>query len=157
MQKVILFFIWRGEELRGWSWQIWIVWWLNFCRSCFISPDFGHLQRVNWTQSWTKRVNFGYLPFREKFEFFKDSSNIIFVSFSTNSGKNFSQIRQFGWGRGVGGAGELEPQTLPPQMAHFMDAPSLRKHLKFYNFTTRNAMKIKLTTLCIFTRPFIWR
>ena len=92
VQKVIIFFIWRGEELRGWGWQIWIARWLNFCQQFFIFPDFCHLQEVNWPQSWTKRPNFGYLQFRSKFGIFKDSSNTHFVSFSTTSGKNFSKI-----------------------------------------------------------------
>ena len=42
-------------------------------------PDVRHLQGVNWAQSWTKRANFEYLPFQEKIEFFKDSSNNFYI------------------------------------------------------------------------------
>ena len=32
-------------------------------------------------------------------------------------------------------------------MGHFMDAPSPQKHWKFYNVTTTNAIKMKLTKI----------
>ena len=52
---------------------------LNFCLEFFYFPRF-------------RPSNFGYLPFREKFAFFKDSSNAVFVFFSTTCGKSFSKI-----------------------------------------------------------------
>ena len=35
----------------------------------------------------------------------------------------------------------------PRKMDHFIDAPSPRKHLIFYNLGTTNALKIKLTSI----------
>ena len=35
----------------------------------------------------------------------------------------------------------------PPKMAQFMDAASPQKHLKIYNFTTTNAIKMKLVMI----------
>ena len=32
-----------------------------------------------------------------------------------------------------------------PKMGHFMDAPLPRKHFRFFNLPTRNAIKVKLT------------
>ena len=34
-----------------------------------------------------------------------------------------------------------------PKMSHFMDAASPRKHWKFYNLTTANAIEMKLTMI----------
>ena len=41
-----------------------------------------------------------------------------------------------------------------PKMAQFMDAASLRKHLKIYNLTTTNAIKIKLVTIVYLHETF---
>ena len=43
-----------------------------------------------------------------------------------------------------------------PKGALFMAAASPRKHLKIYNFGTKNAIVMKLTTI-IFMRPSIWQ
>ena len=87
----------------------------EFLSYIFYFSRFWSSSGVNQAQSWTKRANFGYLLFREKFEFFKDSSNTVFFSFSTTSGKNFSKIGPY--------FGELGPQK-NPKISHFMNAPS---------------------------------
>ena len=44
-----------------------------------------------------------------------------------------------------------------PKIFQFMDAASPQKHLKIYKLATTNAIKMKLTTIVIFMRPFIWK
>ena len=44
-----------------------------------------------------------------------------------------------------------------PKMFQFMDAASPQKHSKIYKLATTNAIKMKLTTIVIFMRPFIWK
>ena len=57
---------------------------------------------------------------------------------TTSSGANFNYITPY--------LGELGPKKRS-KMSHFMDAPLPQKHFKFFNFTTRNAIKMKLTTI----------
>ena len=42
----------------------------------------------------------------------------------------------------------------PPQEGHFMDAESVRKILKIYNFTTTNAILMKLTKVMYLHKTF---
>ena len=42
----------------------------------------------------------------------------------------------------------------PPKRDHFMDAASVRKHLKIYNLTTTNATLMKLTTVMHLRKMF---
>ena len=41
-----------------------------------------------------------------------------------------------------------------PKMGHFMDAAPPRNNLKFYNFGTPNAIKMKLTTIMYLHEAF---
>ena len=52
--------------------------------------------------------------------------------------------------------GKWWDETPPPKkkMGHFMDPPSPRNSLKFYNLTARNAMKMKLTTIVHLYKTF---
>ena len=51
----------------------------------------------------------GISCFGQKFEFFKDYSNTVFISFSATSGKNLCKIGQF-----LGEIGPTHPQSPPP-------------------------------------------
>ena len=94
---------------------------------------------VNWTLKWTKTQNFGYVLFPLKHityihnTFIHCLCLIMFYSWS-----KFQQNQVW-----IGG----ERAQKPPKMNHFMDAPLPRKHLKFYNLETRNAIKMKLTMI----------
>ena len=53
----------------------------------------------------------------------------------------------------MSGGGGVRAQK-PTKMTNFMGAPSPRKYLKFYNFTTKNAIKMKLTTIVHLHKTF---
>ena len=82
--------------------------------------------------------NFGYiLPLEPKWKLLKYSSTITFLCLKNTSGENFSKIKHI-WG--IKG-------KKTPKKGHFMDAESVRKTLKIYNLTTKNAILIKLTRI----------
>ena len=62
----------------------------------------------------------------------------------TTSGQNLNKIKQY-----------LGEQSLnAPKIDHFMDTESIRKTLKTFNFTTTNAIPMKLTTDIYLTKVF---
>ena len=63
VQKVIVFFPERWEEIEPWFWHIWIAQWMKFSSLLLIFFDFGHLQRETRAQSWNKTANSGYVLF----------------------------------------------------------------------------------------------
>ena len=58
LQKVIVFFQERGEEIKPWFWHIWIAEWLTFFRTIDYFRDFDHLQGETERQRWIKSVTF---------------------------------------------------------------------------------------------------
>ena len=63
LQKVIVFFPEKGDEIKTSFWHIWIAQWLKFFRTAAYFFDFDHLQEEQKAQSWTKNVNFGSVHF----------------------------------------------------------------------------------------------
>ena len=102
---------------------------------------------VNWVTKWTKNVKFGCILFEPKFTISKDSSNNVFFLSEDYLWSKYQQDRLIiGW---------VGPKT-PPKRDHFMAAESIRKTLKMFNYTTKNAILMKLTTLVnILIRSFI--
>ena len=70
LQKVILFFLERGEKIEPWLWHIWIAQWLKVSPLLLIFFDFSHLQRETCGQSWTKSANFKSVSFSLSLQFF---------------------------------------------------------------------------------------
>ena len=64
LQKVIVFFPEKGDEIKTSFWHIWIAQWLKFFRTAaYFFFNFGHLQEEKRGQSSTKSANFGSVPF----------------------------------------------------------------------------------------------
>ena len=77
LQKVIVFFLQRGEEIEPWFSHIWIAQWLKFFSTILlIFLDFGHLQGETRGQSWTKSANLGSVSFSLILQFL---SNNVFL------------------------------------------------------------------------------
>ena len=65
---------------------------LNYLDSQLAIFDFGHLQGVNWGQSWTKNWTFVYIPCLYKNWVFQNAWNSICATMSTTCSQNFSSI-----------------------------------------------------------------
>ena len=132
VQKLILFFIGRGQEIRPLFCDFWIARWLNLICGCFY---FVRFRPSSGGQSGTKRKNFGSVPFPQKFEFFQNSWNTVCVSVNTTCGAIFSKIGPY--------LGELGPQKTPKwPISWMLQLP--RNFFKIYNLRTTNAIQMKL-------------
>ena len=78
---VLKFCIWKNKTL--------ILIYLDSQRTSF---DLGHLQGVNWGQSWTKNWNFVKISCLCKIQVFQNTLNSICTNMRTTSGQNFSSI-----------------------------------------------------------------
>ena len=140
-QKVIVFFLKNQDKIGPWYCNIRIAQWCSFVfESSFFQfwPPSWRKMRSKLDKNWKKGQTLIKPYFCKHSNFWKKFSNSVLHSFNTNSGANFSKIAPY--------LGELGPKKTP-KMGHFMVAPSPQKHLKFYNFTTTNGIKMKLTTI----------
>ena len=81
--------------------------------------------------------NFGYVSFEPTFKIPKDFSNTVFVLLETTFTKKIQRDRTI--------FQEVKtPQKI--QIGHFMNAESLRKTLKIFNFTATYVILMKGTT-----------
>ena len=131
----------------SWFCNSWIAQWLKFFLQIFFFFWFwpsssGGKKRSKLDQKCKLWVS----PVSVKIWVFQRFLKHCFCFLNTACGENISKIWKF-WGG-------IRAQNLPKK-GHFMDAESVQKTLKIYNLTIKNAMLIKLTTLCIFMRPFI--
>ena len=60
---------------------------------------------MTWAPKWTKAVNFGHVPFEQKFKILKDFSNTVFFLLETTFGQHFSKFEQY--------LGEVRAQNNP--------------------------------------------
>ena len=140
-QKVILFFLKNWDKIGPWFFYFWIAGWRSFVRASSLF-DFGLRHGEKRGQSWTKTEKNCKLWVRHIlikiriFRFFENSRKSVLLSLSNNCGAIFSKIRPH--------LGELRPNP-PRKWVNFMDATLPRKHFNFFNFTTRYAIKMKLT------------
>ena len=65
---------------------------LNYLNSQLAIFDFGHLQGVNWGQSWTKNWNFVYISCLCKNWVTQNAWNSICTTMRTTCGQNFSSV-----------------------------------------------------------------
>ena len=93
---------------------------------------------ANFSASGGVGVQFPTVRNCPEFEFFQNSSNTACVPLNTNSGKNFGKIWQH--------LEELGTKETPKRVA--------QKHLKVYNLTTTNAIKMKLTMIMYLHETF---
>ena len=147
-QKVIVFNLKNWDRIGPWVCNIRIVRCLNFIRQILSFFDFDLLHWVNWAQGWgktqkkKKKKNFANVQFSKNFW------NIVFPSFSTTSGANFSKIRQY-----LGELGLKISRKWPNSWI-------LHCHENIWKFITWQPQMISkwnLTRLCVFMRPFIWQ
>ena len=92
---------------------------------------------VNWAPKWNKTVNFGCLPFELKYKILKYFSNFVFPNTNWRPPlvKISAKLNNI-----LGKKGQKNPRK------GFMDAESIPKSLKNFNFTTTNAILMKLIT-----------
>ena len=113
-----------------------------FAENFVFGNIFGFLA-INWTPKCTKAVDFGCVSFEPKRKILKDFSKTMFFLLETSAGQNFSKIEQY-----LEGKSPPPPTTqthTPKKGGHFMDAESIRKTLKVFNFTTTCTILMKLT------------
>ena len=138
-QKTILFFIWKGEEIRPWFCNFWIARWLNFLPGNIYFFDFDLLHELNGPkvgQKLKKNLNFASVQFQLKKEFSKTCAvsvkKRIFQSFfkhsvpvlNTTSGASFTEIEPY--------FGELGPQ----KPLKWPNSWMLHHHENFWKFIT---------------------
>ena len=81
---------------------------------------------LNWAANWTKTVNFACVSFEVILNILKDFSNAVFALLETTSGQKISaRLNNI-----LGCKGPKKPKR-----SHFMDAESVPKTLKIFNFT----------------------
>ena len=117
------------------TYAIWYPKDVVFAEILIFSNIFG-FPTVNLDPKCTKTVNFGHIPFRPKCKILKDFSNSICL-IGDNLWSKFQQDQTM--------FGEVRAQK-PPKMGNFMDAETIQKFLKIYNFATTNAFLMKVTT-----------
>ena len=142
VQKVILFFIGRGEEIRPCRWHIWIPWWLNLI--WLLTYFFRFLVIFRGKNGVNVRPNvqtLGVSRFCKNLNFSKILETLFVSPWILPLVKIWQKSCDI-WGNPP-----FPLSPLPPEMAHFMDAASPQKHWKIYNLTTTNAIKMKFTTI----------
>ena len=90
---------------------------------------------VNWAPKQTKTVNFVCVPLESKFKLLRDFSNSVCLIGRLTLVKISTRLNNI-W--------ESKAQK-PPKRNHSMDAESIRKTLKIFNFTNSNAILMKIT------------
>ena len=128
-QKVIAFFLERGEEKGRWFCVIWVAWWPDFfCENVFFL----------FFSLWVRAVSV-------KIGIFKRFIKHTFCLLECYLWWKFQEYQTISGGVRA---------SKPPQKGHFMDAESVRKILKIYNFTTTNAILMKLTKVMYLHKTF---
>ena len=128
LQKVIVFFRERGEEIDPWFWHILIAQWLKSCYC--LSFSIPAIFRGKWV-----------VTVRGKVEtlgpcLFHGNSNFCLLQYYL-----WWEFRQY-WNI----FGGVRAQK-PPKKGYFMVAESVRKTLKTFDLTTTNTILIKLTMI----------
>ena len=134
LQKVILFFSEREEKIKPWFWHVWIAQWLTFfCNTYFFfrcSPSSGGNAGSNLDQMcslWGRSFSIKTRIFQTIFF----SARLLFLV-------RILIILDHIWGsRG--------PKITAK--GHFVHAEPVSKALKIFDWTTTNAILMKLTTV----------
>ena len=134
LQKVILFFSEKREEkIKPWFWHVWIAQWLTFFCNTYFFSMFAIFRGKRGVKFGPNVLTLGPFLFHENSNF----SNDIF------SARLLSLVRiliilDHIWGsRG--------PKITPK--GHFVHAEPVSKALKIFDWTTTNAILMKLTTV----------
>ena len=129
LQKVIVFFLQRGEEIEPSFWHIWTAQWLNFF------PSFAYLFRfrLGW-----KRQTLGPSLYHENSNPSNFFQTVLFFFFRVLLlVRILAILHHFGDSKG----------PITSHKGHFMVDESLCKTLKTFDLTTTNAILMKLTKI----------
>ena len=100
VQKVILFLIWRGEEIGAWLWRNWIVGWFDFFFFFFTFLDLSHLHGETGFKVGTKKQTLDLCCFSKNAEWFlEDYSNTVFLCSNISLVKVSAKLDHI-WGLG---------------------------------------------------------
>ena len=128
LQKVIVFFLERGEETEPRFWHIWIAQWMKFFSTTAYIFRFRPSSGGNF---WSKLVRL----FSLILQFLSKQCFCLQEYYLCREFRQYWTI--FGWVRA----------QKPHKKGHLMDAKSVRKTLKTFNLTISNAIMMKLTTI----------
>ena len=144
LQKVIVFFPKRGEEIKPWVWNIWIAQWLKFSPSLVISFRFSPSTGKNgWSKFDQKRkpwIRLFFMETRILQPFFKQCCCLLEYYLWWGCGQYWTIF----WG--------IRTQK-SPKKGYFIDAESKRKTLKTFSSAITKTILMKLTTIMYEYKP----
>ena len=144
LQKVIVFFPKRGEEIKPWVWNIWIAQWLKFSPPLVISFRFSPSTGKNgWSKLDQKRkpwIRLFFMETRILQPFFKQCCCLLEYYLWWGCGQYWTIF----WG--------IRTQK-PPKKGYFIDAESKRKTLKTFSSAITKTILMKLTTIMYEYKP----
>ena len=141
LQRVIVFFLERGEQIELWFRHIWIVQWLQFFPTTAYLFRFWPSSGGNGCSKLDQKWKLCVRPFFMK-------TQILQMFFK----KTFCLLEYYLWWELwqywtiFGGVRAQKP----PKKGHFMDAGIVRKTLKTFKLTIANAILMKLTMIMYF-------
>ena len=144
LQKVIVFFPKRGEEIKPWVWNIWIAQWLKFSPPLVISFRFSPSTGKNgWSKLDQKRkpwIRLFFMETRILQPFFKQCCCLLEYYLWWGCGQYWTIF----W--------RIRTQK-PPKKGYFIDAESKRKTLKTFSSAITKTILMKLTTIMYEYKP----